>query len=267
MRVQCCPGWVEVPRGSLLALLRKPLDVWSAQVQMCWPEMEWNPERGGVWTAGEEKGHSCPADFPRSCRCPVFLPDIHLPRPSFVVFHPTFALNVPLKSRELLLSPPPKSKPHFKKNSGTQFSFSCSCCVVSHFLFGAPVFNIYLDIYLIPGSRRSPGGGNGYPLQEFCLENPVDRGAWRAAVPGLQRVRQDGRMHASLFVLLGKVSLTDLPPSLWGSSVPRVLWILSLCVCVFVCLCASLWLSLSPCVCLCLRVSLRLSVLPPPFQP
>ena len=40
MRVQCCPGWVEVPRGSLLALLRKPLDVWSAQVQMCWPEME-----------------------------------------------------------------------------------------------------------------------------------------------------------------------------------------------------------------------------------
>ena len=29
---------------------------------------------------------------------------------------------------------------------------------------------------------RSPGGGNGYPLQYFCLENPIDRGAWQIAV-------------------------------------------------------------------------------------
>ena len=35
----------------------------------------------------------------------------------------------------------------------------------------------------IPGSGRSPGGGHGNPLQCSCLENPVDRGAWRAAVP------------------------------------------------------------------------------------
>ena len=34
----------------------------------------------------------------------------------------------------------------------------------------------------IPGSGRSPGGGNGNPVQYFCLENPIDRGAWRAAV-------------------------------------------------------------------------------------
>ena len=34
----------------------------------------------------------------------------------------------------------------------------------------------------IPGSGRSPGGGNGNPLQYFCLENPMDRGAWQAAV-------------------------------------------------------------------------------------
>ena len=33
-----------------------------------------------------------------------------------------------------------------------------------------------------PGSGRSPGGGHGNPLQYFCLENPVDRGAWEAAV-------------------------------------------------------------------------------------
>ena len=32
----------------------------------------------------------------------------------------------------------------------------------------------------IPGSGRSPGGGNGNPLQYSCLENPVDRGTWRA---------------------------------------------------------------------------------------
>jgi len=34
----------------------------------------------------------------------------------------------------------------------------------------------------IPGSGRSPGGGNGNPLQYSCLENPMDRGTWRAAV-------------------------------------------------------------------------------------
>ena len=34
------------------------------------------------------------------------------------------------------------------------------------------------DTGSIPGSRRSPGGGNGNPLQYSCLENPVDRGAY-----------------------------------------------------------------------------------------
>ena len=34
----------------------------------------------------------------------------------------------------------------------------------------------------IPGSERSPGEGNGYPLQYSCLENSTDRGAWRATV-------------------------------------------------------------------------------------
>ena len=37
----------------------------------------------------------------------------------------------------------------------------------------------------IPGSRRSPGEGNGYPLQYSCLENFMDRGAWWAAVHGV----------------------------------------------------------------------------------
>ena len=34
----------------------------------------------------------------------------------------------------------------------------------------------------IPGSGRSPGGGYGNPLKYFCLENPMDRGAWRVTV-------------------------------------------------------------------------------------
>ena len=37
----------------------------------------------------------------------------------------------------------------------------------------------------IPGSRRSPGEGNGNPLQYSCLENSMDRGAWQATVHGI----------------------------------------------------------------------------------
>ena len=43
------------------------------------------------------------------------------------------------------------------------------------------------DMGLIPGLGRSPGEGNGYPLQDSCLENPMDRGAWRATVHGVAR--------------------------------------------------------------------------------
>ena len=38
---------------------------------------------------------------------------------------------------------------------------------------------------LIPGLGRSPGEGNGYPLQYSCLENSMDRGAWQATVHGV----------------------------------------------------------------------------------
>ena len=44
------------------------------------------------------------------------------------------------------------------------------------------------DVGLIPGLGRSPGGGNDNPLQYSCLENPMDRGAWRATVQGLKSV-------------------------------------------------------------------------------
>ena len=47
------------------------------------------------------------------------------------------------------------------------------------------------DMGLIPGSGRSPGGGNGNPLQYSCLENPMDRGTLGAAVHGVARVGHD----------------------------------------------------------------------------
>ena len=43
------------------------------------------------------------------------------------------------------------------------------------------------DLGSIPGSGRSPGEGNGNPLQYSCLENPTDRGAWQATVHGITK--------------------------------------------------------------------------------
>ena len=45
------------------------------------------------------------------------------------------------------------------------------------------------DVSWIPGSGRSPGGGNGNPLQYSCLGNPMDRGAWRATFHGVAKSR------------------------------------------------------------------------------
>jgi len=45
------------------------------------------------------------------------------------------------------------------------------------------------DTGSIPGSGRSPGEGNANPVQYSCLENPMDRGAWRAIVHGVGKSR------------------------------------------------------------------------------
>ena len=47
------------------------------------------------------------------------------------------------------------------------------------------------DMGFIPGWGRSPGGGNGNPLQYSCLENLMDRGGWWATVHGVQKVRHN----------------------------------------------------------------------------
>ena len=43
------------------------------------------------------------------------------------------------------------------------------------------------DLGSIPGSGRSPGGGNGDSLQYSCMGNPMDRGAWQATVHGVAK--------------------------------------------------------------------------------
>ena len=45
------------------------------------------------------------------------------------------------------------------------------------------------DMGLFPGPGRSPRGEHGNPLQYFCLENPMDRGAWQATVHGTAKSR------------------------------------------------------------------------------
>ena len=66
------------------------------------------------------------------------------------------------------------------------------------------------DESLIPGSERSPGGGHGNPPQYSCLENPIDRGAWRASPWGhresdtTERVHTHTHTHTQPDILTGK---------------------------------------------------------------
>ena len=55
------------------------------------------------------------------------------------------------------------------------------------------------DLDSIPGSGRSPGEGNGNPLQYSCLENPMDGGAWWATVCGV--AKSQTRLSYFLFTL------------------------------------------------------------------
>ena len=60
----------------------------------------------------------------------------------------------------------------------------------------------------VPGSGRSPGEEHGNPLQFSCLENPVDRGAWQATVPGVTKsqTRLSAHIHPHIYILLAHFS-------------------------------------------------------------
>ena len=66
------------------------------------------------------------------------------------------------------------------------------------------------DVDSMPGLERSPGVRNASPLQYSCLENPMDRGAWRATVHGVtkSRTRLSDSTHSIVF-LLGKIPWTE----------------------------------------------------------
>jgi len=74
--------------------------------------------------------------------------------------------------------------------------FSVTWCLawasqVAHVKYRSANTEDMRDAGSVPGSGRSSGGGNDNPLQYSWLENPMDRGAWRATVHGLQRVGHD----------------------------------------------------------------------------
>ena len=59
------------------------------------------------------------------------------------------------------------------------------------------------DAGSIPGLGRSPGEGNVNPLQYFCLENSMDRGAWQATVHRVAELDTTDRLLLSVLVIIG----------------------------------------------------------------
>ena len=69
----------------------------------------------------------------------------------------------------------------------THLSFTKFLCILS--VSGKALAYNTGDLGLIPGLGRSPGKGNGNPLQYSCLENPMDGGAWWATGHGVAKSR------------------------------------------------------------------------------
>ena len=79
------------------------------------------------------------------------------------------------------------------------------------------------DLGSIPGSGRSPGEGNGNPLQYSCLENPMDRESWQATVQGVAKSRtrlsnftMGSNIHNFIIIHRNKVVISLAIFSLWS---------------------------------------------------
>ena len=132
----------------------------------------------------------------------------------------------------------------------------CVCVCVLSFLTLLPSFSGKVspcnagDPGSIPGSGRSPGEGNGNPLQYSCLENPMDREFWWATVHGVTKSRTRLSNVTSFFLFRTSYSS--------GFAWYRRLNAVCVCVCVCVCvLVAQLVLTLPPSFS-CLRVAAAL---------
>ena len=85
------------------------------------------------------------------------------------------------------------------------------------------------DTGSIPGSGRSPGGGNSSPLQYSCLENPLGRGAWR-----VQSVGSQSRTRLSTLAHMRSEGENDPATPTWGAAqmlsyLERMLFIFPVC--------------------------------------
>ena len=88
------------------------------------------------------------------------------------------------------------------------------------------------DLGSIPGLARSPGEGNGYPLQYSCLEDSIDRGAWQATVCGVTKRDTTKQLSLSIFMYVAAAAKSlQSCPTLWdpidgsppGSPIPGIL--------------------------------------------
>ena len=68
------------------------------------------------------------------------------------------------------------------------------------------------DMGSIPGLGRSPGGGDGDPLQYSCLENPMDRGVWPAMVHRVHRVTKSWMQVSTTHSISNKLEFQWLEP-------------------------------------------------------
>ena len=102
----------------------------------------------------------------------------------------------PVSARLSVCPSPSLTAPLLEGNNGMFLSFLlCETGIIKHFCGAVPggasgevpayQFRGIRDVSSIPGLGGSPGEGHGHPLQCSCLENPKDRGAWRATINGV----------------------------------------------------------------------------------